>query len=582
MRIKFTVPNWAVKGAGLVGLSWHSGYESAQTNSPRRGRLTLAQPRDHKLDLNGYSRTVIVRRSREVFRNSGYKRESVATMGSYAIGEGIKPQSLATDPEMGIVYEEIWRKFSKQPEVTNRHNMLAIKYLISRALDVDGEIFLVKTKDRFGNPKIQILETHDISNHTDEKKRIWDGIQVDASGRPTFYHQVVKDKSKPMLTTTKAIPARAVLHVFDPESPSAVRGIPAGQAGLNALTDVNEILAFETHATKQAAEMGLVLKSNRDDALQDGDLGLNSEGASPDTDEEAIATALGGRVVRIDESETLETFNSSRPSPGLHDHLEELHRESSGGGLPYEVLRDPSSVGGASVRLITSKTDRIVRYRQGLIISRALDHLFVYVVGFAITHDGVAATEGWAKVRWITPRKVTVDAGRESREARMDLELGIVTVGEHLGERGLEFDDWLKTRTEQARKMMNAAGHDSDEAIPMWMIYKPTGISFDTTGGGGEDGAMGGQDMAQHFQNLKSRIDSYGVAVRAGTITPQTADEDSFRKDAGLPAMGDDALAAWKSDEGVRRPTTLKSQAGFEAEQETSNAKTGEDEDDEE
>lgn len=51
--------------------------------------------------------------------------------------------------------------------------------------------------------------------------------------------------------------------------------------------------------------------------------------------------------------------------------------------------------------------------------------------------------------------------------------------------------------------------------------------------------------------------DAYGVAVRAGVITPQTQDEDAFRKKLGLPPMSPAAKAAWSLDKGTRRPITL-------------------------
>lgn len=37
------------------------------------------------------------------------------------------------------------------------------------------------------------------------------------------------------------------------------------------------------------------------------------------------------------------------------------------------------------------------------------------------------------------------------------------------------------------------------------------------------------------FETLKSKLDAYGVGVRAGVFTPQTIDEESLRKEAGLP-----------------------------------------------
>jgi len=68
------------------------------------------------------------------------------------------------------------------------------------------------------------------------------------------------------------------------------------------------------------------------------------------------------------------------------------------------------------------------------------------------------------------------------------------------------------------------------------------------------------------FQSLKSKFDAYGVAVRAGAITPQTADEREFRREAALPAMSGEVNEAWNDDGGVRRPITLQSKTERDAE----------------
>lgn len=77
------------------------------------------------------------------------------------------------------------------------------------------------------------------------------------------------------------------------------------------------------------------------------------------------------------------------------------------------------------------------------------------------------------------------------------------------------------------------------------------------------------------FEKLKSKYDAYGVGVRAGALTPQTIDEDSFRAESGLPKMGDAAKQAWVDDGGVRRPITLQSQGAFEATQELAESPSG-------
>lgn len=66
------------------------------------------------------------------------------------------------------------------------------------------------------------------------------------------------------------------------------------------------------------------------------------------------------------------------------------------------------------------------------------------------------------------------------------------------------------------------------------------------------------------FESLKGLFDAYGVGVRAGSITPQTSDEEFFRELAELPDMSNSVEEAWVESDGIRRPTTLKSPAEVE------------------
>ena len=56
---------------------------------------------------------------------------------------------------------------------------------------------------------------------------------------------------------------------------------------------------------------------------------------------------------------------------------------------------------------------------------------------------------------------------------------------------------------------------------------------------------------------LKSLIDAYGVAVRAGLITPQVNDEAYFRNIIGLPDMSADVFEDWAKTDNIRKPITL-------------------------
>lgn len=68
--------------------------------------------------------------------------------------------------------------------------------------------------------------------------------------------------------------------------------------------------------------------------------------------------------------------------------------------------------------------------------------------------------------------------------------------------------------------------------------------------------------------SIAERLNAYGTGVRSGAITPQTVDEKWARDEIGLPPLSENGLLAWKNDNGVRRPITLKGQDAIEAEEE--------------
>ena len=57
---------------------------------------------------------------------------------------------------------------------------------------------------------------------------------------------------------------------------------------------------------------------------------------------------------------------------------------------------------------------------------------------------------------------------------------------------------------------------------------------------------------------LKTLLDAYGVAVRAGCVTPCFEDEEFFRKTIGLVAPTEQIKKYWEEQGGIKRPLTIK------------------------
>jgi capsid protein len=430
-----------------------------------------AAPRDAKLDLLPGIRRELVRRSRYLHKNSGFVRELVGNMAIYSTGDGIKPQALSPNAEWNKAAEEYFSRWSARCEITNRFSFAECQALVCRGMDVDGEYFVHKTRNPDGAPRIQLIESHRI-NDCDEGNTE-DGIGFNLFGAPSFY-RVQLDDGK-----FRNLPAEMVLHVFEPESVSAVRQAPTLQHSISHILDEMELLALEKHAVKDNADIARVLKTERGDLDDDGDFSIKNGNNNPNEQSEpsALQKIVGGKLVALKPGESLDSFQPNRPSPTFAGFLEHLHRGAALGVLPFEFAADSSKIGGAGVRLVVAKADRRFSYRQLILIERFLKPVWLFVIGDAIARRQLPEQEDWTKVAFTTPRRITVDAGREAQQNRADLELGIKSLSEHYAELGMDFSEETEIRAQNARAMLDLA---EKYKIPLEMLWKPSGSSTAT------------------------------------------------------------------------------------------------------
>lgn len=447
--------------AAFLPKAWVSPYDAANW-SPSRGRVPGSAPRDAKLDLSPGVRTELVRRSRYLHRNSGFVREMVSNMAIYSTGDGIRPQAQSPDADWNRRAEEVFRRWSAKCEVTGRFSFEECQSLVCRAMDVDGEFFVLKTRDRNGLAKIQLIETHRIGNSTDDT---CDGVGLASDGSPIFY-RLIEDSGP------RDIPAASMLHVFEPESASAVRNAPTIQHSINHMLDEMELLALEKHAVKDNADVARILKTARGDIDEAGDFAIGAPGQPQASDPSQLQKIIGGKLVALKPDESLDSFQSNRPSPTFTGFLSHLRRDSALGVLPYEFAADSSSVGGAGVRLIVAKADRRFSYRQLILINRLIEPVWAYVIGDAIARGELSAEPQWWRISCTTPRRVTVDAGREAQQNRADVEMGLKTLAQSFGELGLDFEEEMRTRARNAKFLVELA---AEFDIPLEMLWRPSG-----------------------------------------------------------------------------------------------------------
>jgi lambda family phage portal protein len=450
----------------LVPKAWSSAYDNAQA-SPRRGPVPGASPRDARRDLSPATRRELVRRSRYLYRNSGFVREMVSSMAIYSTGDGIRPQAQSPDPEWNRRAEDYFKSWSARCEVTGRFSFEECQGLVCRGLDIDGEYFVLKTRNRLGMPSLQLIETHRVGGE-DHSLGTIDGVSLDAWGAPLSY-RLLEDEGP------KDIPAHRMLHVFEPEHSSAVRSAPTIQHSINHVLDEMELIALEKHAVKDNADVTRVLK-NEAGRLEEGtDFEFRDGEAAPES--EASSTAdlqrvVGGKLVALKPHESLESFESKRPSPTFTGFLEHLRRDSALGVLPFEFAADSSKIGGAGVRLVVAKADRRFSFRQMILIQRFIRPVWFYVIGDAIARGELEVVPNWWRISCVCPRRVSVDAGREAQQNRADVEMGLKTISDHYEELGADFGEEIERRARDVRMILDAA---EKYGVPVELLWKPAG-----------------------------------------------------------------------------------------------------------
>jgi capsid protein len=272
-------------------------------------------------------------------------------------------------------YFALW---SARCEVTRRFSFEECQALVCRGMDIDGEYFVHKTRDASGEPRIQLIESHRIGDRFGSKESV-DGVGLDPWGAPVFYRTLEDD------STHRDLPAAAMLHIHEPEWAGGVRSHPTIQHSINHVLDEMELLALEKHAVKDNADVSRILKTARGELDDNGDFVVGGDAAAGESsDPVTLQRIVGGKLVALKPDESLESFQSNRPSPTFTGFLEHLRRDSALGMIPFEFAADSSKIGGAGVRLIVAKADRRFSFRQMILESRLIKPVWAYVIGDAI------------------------------------------------------------------------------------------------------------------------------------------------------------------------------------------------------
>ena len=433
--------------------------------STTRAQLYAPVAQDQRRDLSPRDRVEMMRRTRWGDRNSGMVRQILGDLTQYAIGDGIRPQSHCKNAK---VYEQYFYDWSRKCDITNRFSFWQAQSILLRSAARDGDSFAIKVRNASGDAKLQLVEAHRVGNPLPPEKEpagMHDGMLFGAYGELVGFNVFRSDG------TSRQVLAQAMMQIVDMEYASGARGVPILAASWNDIQDEMELLSLEKIATKASSDISLVI--NKKEGVIDDNMATELGAYAPSNGLGNLATQMGGKILALDVGEDIKSLQSNRPSTTFVGFLKAIQQDISRGILPYSFVTDSSGNTGPGLRLDIAKADRTFQKWQNLMIEQLCIPTWGYVIGDAIANGELPDDPEWNKVSWTTPKRVTVDAGREAANDRADMELGLISMSELYAQRGLDFRSEMAKRAEDMSFIVNLA---KQTGIPVEMLYKPTNI----------------------------------------------------------------------------------------------------------
>jgi capsid protein len=456
--------------AASNGATFNNQYSGNQWGSTvqtyARRAIYAPQPDDMRRDLSPWDRNEMVKKCRWAERESSLFRQILNDLVIYVVGDGIKPQAHASNPETSRLYEEYFARKASRLDVSGK-SFYQCQVIVMRAMIRDGDAFCIKA-NLDGEARIQTIEAHRVGDPTDADTPAdcWDGIGFGKYNEPIYYNVYKADGG------SRKVEAQSVMHIVDMETASGSRGLPVLQSSLCGVQDVKEILEIERRAVRDNGDVNRVIFKGSGFLDEDA----ASEISSNHNSAENIASQMGGKAIVLESSDRFESFESKRPNSTFVGFLAALEKDICS-ILPYEFVKDPTSAGGASVRLVTAKAARVFGKYSQVILTTFCQPTYEYIIADGIAKGEIPDDPMWWSASWTTPKSVTVDAGREAANDRADIEMGLMSMSELYGQRGLDFRSEMEKRAADMAHIQNLA---KQYGIPFELLFRPTNTPLGT------------------------------------------------------------------------------------------------------
>jgi lambda family phage portal protein len=532
-------------------------------------------------------------RSRDLERNAPLAAGAINTKVTSIVGTGLKPRaSICRDILKGLTEEQLdaWERraelefklatYSDDFDIERGHSFLASQDLVLRSTLSAGDIFVnLPRKARPGNPytlRVNFIEADRVCNPQGQSDTatLVAGVEKDADGAPIRYHvakfhpgnlRSLKTREWTPLDAYDKAGRRQVLHIYRKLRPGQTRGVPDLAAVIELLKQYSKYTDHEIQAAVVRSLFTVFVRN----ATGTPNITMPGVGGSTQSQKQIDTKGMelgAGAVIGLLPNEDVTVADPKGANNAAEAFLRAMAEQVGAAiEIPVELLLKHFTASYSASRAALLEAWRFFLRSRTWLVDEYCQPIWELVITEAIARGRLSApgffTDPLIRMAYLGCEWTGDSMGQlnpivEVKAAELKVAAGFSTEARETA--ALNGGDWERDEQQRAKERKIKAGVPSD--VP-----------------GGETSPA--VSTVADFETAKQKADAYGVAVRAGALTPQFEDEESFRKEFGMPPATAPVKDAWEKDGKVRRPITIRAGDAFEAEQDQVRAEATKDPD---
>lgn len=531
-------------------------------------------------------------RSRDLIRNEPIATGAINTKVTNVVGAGLQPHCRIDRDALGMSEEEAdeWerntqREFalwatSQDCSADRQANFYELQGLVFRSTLENGDVFsllpMIERTGRAYSLAVNLIEADRVCNKDfkADTQELAGGIRRDSTGAVTHVQIMLghpgnlrnsKREWKEIPIFGERTGRRNVLHIFRQLRIGQVRGVPDLAPVIETIKQMGRYTEAEIAAAVISGMFTVFIESA--DGLNPLDDNGNST-VEPNSNQIKMGS---GAIVDLAAGETPHFADPKRPNTAFDPFMTAILRQvGTALEIPFELLMLHFTASYSASRAALEQAWKSFKSRRTWLAARFCQPVYEEWLAEAVELGRVVAPgyldgdpairAAYAGCDWIGPAKGHIQPLQEINAEKEAVALGTKTLDEVTAETtGGSWEQKHRQRTKEVR-MRREAGLEEDSAASIAAAVPEDPDEIDQPEHDDEGADREDEDSPEA---LRQRADMYGIAVRAGVITPQTEDEEYFRSRLKLPAMSADAKRVWTdSDKGTRRPITITPPGG--------------------